>query len=1068
MQDGGLEDIWLIDSGCSRHMTGNTRWFSSLTPVMHKEYITFGDNGRGRVRSVGSIKVNDGFVLSNVALVDSLHFNLLSVSQLLKDGLEVRFKKGFSRILDRQGELVCRISPFDRVFRADFSKSFGSARCLVANPSSELWKWHRRLGHLSFDLLTRLSSLDLIRGLPKLKFEKNLVCSPCRHGKMVAASHSPVNQVMTDHPGELLHMDTVGPARVRSAGGKWYVLVIVDDFSRYSWVFFMETKDEVFPLVRNLILRLQNELSKHAMRAIRSDNGTEFKNARFDNFCNGLGLEHQFSSPYVPPQNGVVERKNRTLVEMARTMLDEHRTPRRYWAEAVNTACYVANRIFLRAFLKKTSYELMMGRTPKVSHLRVFGCKCFILKQGKLDKFESRSSDGIFLGYASHSRAYRVLNLETNLIVETCEVTFDETMPCTTLALEIAGLQEMGESIFEEEDEPAGSEDEEEAPAEEPAPPTSTTSVNGPSSTSTTWGPRLEPLRNGVEAEGQEEQAAVEGEVTSAREAPRLVRQAHPPQHIIGNLNERTTRSKVNQISHFAHSAFVASFEPRDVGHALSDPNWVNAMHEELENFERNRVWVLVEPPPNCHPIGTKWVFKNKQGEDGVVVRNKARLVAQGYSQKEGIDYEETFAPVARLEAIRILLAFAASKGFKLFQMDVKSAFLNGFIEEEVYVRQPPGFENPKHPDRVFKLQKALYGLKQAPRAWYARLKTFLLENGFKMGSVDKTLFLLKHDGNTLIVQIYVDDIIFGGSSHALVAKFADTMSREFEMSMMGELTFFLGLQIKQSKEGTFVHQGKYTKDVLKKFDMADAKPLSTPMGTTTALDADEDGEAVDQKEYRSMIGSLLYLTATRPDIHFAVCLCARFQASPRTSHRQAVKRIMRYLHFTPELGLWYSSASSLSLQGFSDADFAGCRLDRKSTSGTCQFLGSLLVSWSSCKQSSVAQSTTEAEYVAAASCCSQLLWMISTLRDFGLSFSRVPLLCDSTSAIFVAKNPVLHSKTKHIDVRYHFLRDHQGKGDIELCHVDTQNQLADILTKPLDQATFARLRGELGVCFPF
>jgi len=268
-------------------------------------------------------------------------------------------------------------------------------------------------------------------------------------------------------------------------------------------------------------------------------------------------------------------------------------------------------------------------------------------------------------------------------------------------------------------------------------------------------------------------------------------------------------------------------------------------------------------------------------------------LVAQGYSQKEGIDYEETFASIARLEAIRILLAFAASKGFKLFQMDVKSAFLNGFIEEDVYIRQPLGFENPEHLDRVFKLQKDLYGLKQAPRALYTRLKMFLLEQGFEMGSVDKTLFLLKQCNDTLIVQIYVDDIIFGGSSHALVAKFADTMSREFEMSMMGELNFFLGLQIKQSKEGTFVHQGKYTKDVLKKFDMADAKPLSTPMVTTTALDADEDGEAVDLKEYRSMIGSLLYLTATRPDIHFDVCLCARFQASPRISHRQAVKRIM-------------------------------------------------------------------------------------------------------------------------------------------------------------------------------
>ncbi|WVZ48731.1 LOW QUALITY PROTEIN: hypothetical protein U9M48_000150 [Paspalum notatum var. saurae] len=429
-------------------------------------------------------------------------------------------------------------------------------------------------------------------------------------------------------------------------------------------------------------------------------------------------------------------------------------------------------------------------------------------------------------------------------------------------------------------------------------------------------------------------------------------------------------------------------------------------MHEELENFERNHVWDLVEPPPNCRPIGTKWVFKNKQGEDGMVVRNKARL--PGVSSKEGIDYEETFAPVARLEAIRILLAFAASKGFKLQQMDVKSAFLNGFIEEEVYVRQPPGFESARFPDRVYKLRKALYGLKQAPRAWYARLKSFLLKSG--------------RGGDTLIVQIYVDDIIFGGSSHAL-----------------------------------------YTRDILKKFNMGDSKPTTTPMSTNTALDADEDGEAVDQKEFRGVIGSLLYLTATRPDIQFAVCLYARYQASPRTSHRQAVKRIFRYLKFTPELGLWYSSSSSLFLRGFSDADHAGCRIDRKSTSGTCQLLGTSLVSWSSRKQASVSLSTTEAEYIAAASCCSQLLWMKATLSDFGLRFGKIPLLVDSTSAISVAKNPVLHSRTKHIDVRFHFLRDHYEKGDIDLVHVASENQLADIFTKPLEFSSFVRLRGELG-----
>ncbi|WVZ75646.1 LOW QUALITY PROTEIN: hypothetical protein U9M48_023682 [Paspalum notatum var. saurae] len=283
-------------------------------------------------------------------------------------------------------------------------------------------------------------------------------------------------------------------------------------------------------------------------------------------------------------------------------------------------------------------------------------------------------------------------------------------------------------------------------------------------------------------------------------------------------------------------------------------------------------------------------------------------------------------------------------------------------------------------------------------------------------------------------------------------------------MSLMGELQFFLGLQIKQGPEGTFVHQAKYTRDILKKFEMGDSKPMMTPMSTNTALDADEDGEAVVQKEFRGMIGSLLYLTATRPEIHFTVCLCARYQASPRTSHRQAVKRIFRYLKFTPELGLWYSSGSSLSLRGFSDADHAGCRIDRKSTSGTCQLLGTSL---SSRKQASVSLFTTEAEYIAAAGCCSQLLWMKATLSDFGLRFGKIPLLVDSTSAISVAKNPVLHSRTKHIDVRFHFLRDHYEKGDIDLIHVVSANQLADIFTKPIEFDAFTHLRGgvELLAC---
>ncbi|WVZ93473.1 hypothetical protein U9M48_039448 [Paspalum notatum var. saurae] len=436
-------------------MTGNHRWFSSLTPMSSSEHIIFGDKGTEKVRGVGAVPVSESFILRDVALVVNLGYNFLSVSQLLEEGYEVRFKKGCSHVLDTRESLVCPVLPFGKVFHVDFSSSSDPSRCLVASPSSDLWKWHRRLGHLSFDLLAKLSSLNLIQGLPKLKSERDLVCHPCRHGKMVAASHTPINQVMTAHPRELLHLDTVGPSRVRSIGGKWYVLVIVDDFSHWSWVHFMESKDEAFEFVHDLVLRLRNE-SGHAMRALRSDNGSEFKNDHFKTFCHSQGLEHQFSSPYVPQQNGVVERKNRTLVEMARMMLDEHRTPRKFWAEAINTACYVSNHIFLRVVLNKTSYELRFGRQPKVSHLRVFGCRCFVLKQGNLDKFEPHSSDGVFLGYATHSHAYRVWLLDSGTIVETCDVTFDETMPCTTPSFELAGDDEIGTTIFEDDEEDVG------------------------------------------------------------------------------------------------------------------------------------------------------------------------------------------------------------------------------------------------------------------------------------------------------------------------------------------------------------------------------------------------------------------------------------------------------------------------------------------------------------------------------------------------------------------------------------------------------------------------------------
>jgi hypothetical protein len=382
------------------------------------------------------------------------------------------------------------------------------------------------------------------------------------------------------------------------------------------------------------------------------------------------------------------------------------------------------------------------------------------------------------------------------------------------------------------------------------------------------------------------------------------IQRDHPVNSILSDIHKGvTTRSRV---AHFCkHYSFVSSIEPYRVEDALRDPDWVVAMQEELNNFTRNEVWYLVWRP-NQNVVGAKWVFRNKQYEHGVVTRNKARLVAKGYSQVKGLDFDETYAPVARLESIRILHAYGTYHGFKLYQMDVKSAFPNGPIKEEVYFEQPPDFEDSEYPNHVYKLSKTLYGLKEAPRAWYECLWDFLITSGFKVGKADPTHFTKTIAKDLFICQIHVDDIIFGSTNKSSCEEFSRIMIQKFEMSMMGELKYFLGFQIKQLQEGTFISQTKYIQDILKKFEMKNGKPIKTPMGTNGHLDLDTGGKFVDQKVYRSMIGSLLDLCASRPNIMLSVCMCARFQANPKEVHLRAGKRIMRYLVYTPKFGLWY------------------------------------------------------------------------------------------------------------------------------------------------------------------
>ncbi|GJZ57440.1 putative ribonuclease H-like domain-containing protein, partial [Tanacetum coccineum] len=746
-------------------------------------------------------------------------------------------------------------------------------------------------------------------------------------------------------------------------------------------VFFLAAKDETSGILKTFITKIENQLD-YKVKVIGSDNGTKFKNSVMNQFCDMKGIKREFSVSRTPQQNGVVERSNRTLIDVARTMLVDSKLPTTFWAKAVNTACYVLNRVLVIKPHTKTPYELIHGRTLLIDFMKPFGCPVTILNtRDNLVKFDGKADKGFFVRYSIVRKAMRVFNKKARIVEETLNIRFLENAPnvignqtngiartrdnivacqaekkieheqeyiriplCTTDPLISQGPKDGEEDVGIKPTEinvsEASDKDREDDQAtrieferllqqeKQTIHPNSTNSINTISTPVSIAGPsftndassspvnaartsdehlfeQFSPFKNAftlpdvpnvfsIDDTGIFGNAYDDEDVGAAADLNNLettmnvshipttrIDKDHPKDQIIGDFNsaiqtrrmtkisdehamvcyinkQRRTNHKYYQNCLFA--CFLSQMEPKKVIQALEDLSWIEAMQEELLQFQLQK------------------------DERGIVVRNKARLVAQGYTQEEGIYYDEVFSPVARIEAIRLFFASAPFMGFIVYHMDVKSAFLYGTIEEEVYVCQPPGFEDPYFPDKVYKVEKALYGLHQAPRAWFD----------------------------------------------------AQEISDEF----MGELTFFLGLQVQQKEDGIFISQDKYVAEILKKFDFATVKTASTPIETNKALVKDEEAEAVDVHLYRSMIGSLMCLTASRPDIMFAVCACARFQVTPKTSHIHVVKRFFRYLNSQPKLGLWYPRDSPFDLEAFSDSDYAGVSLDRKSTTGGCQFLG--------------------------------------------------------------------------------------------------------------------------------
>ncbi|XP_039137235.1 uncharacterized protein LOC120274764 [Dioscorea cayenensis subsp. rotundata] len=518
----------------------------------------------------------------------------------------------------------------------------------------------------------------------------------------------------------------------------------------------------------------------------------------------------------------------------------------------------------------------------------------------------------------------------------------------------------------------------------------------------------------------------------------------------------------------YENCSFVLNVsDPVTYEEAQRIPEWREAMNAELSSINRNHTWELISPPPGKKIIGVKWIFKRKYKANGEVDKCKARLVAKGYTQEYGVDYEEIFAPVARMDTIRLLIALAAHKNWAIFQLDIKSAFLNGEIEEEVYVEQPKGYVIQGKEQMVYKLHKALYGLKQAPRAWYGKFDAYLQQQGFKRSMTEHTLYTkVGEKEEMIIVCIYVDDVIYMSPSLEMMNRFKDDMKRNFEMTDLGLLSYFLGLEIKQDTLGIHVSQKKYIEDLLKSFNMFNCKPSSTPLCTNAKLNLFDEAEPADITAYRKLIGKLIYVTQSRPDIAFSVNLLSRFMHQPTRNQYGAAKQILRYLAGSMDFGIYYERGNECKLMCYSDSDWGGNLVDRKSTTGAAFTFGSGIVSWISKKQEIVTLSSTEAEYVALCGACCQSLWLKRILSDCGEIFDDpIPIWCDNRSCIAIAKNPVLHGRTKHIDVKYHFIRELVTENSIQLLFCNTEEQLADIFTKCVDAKKLYKFRDLLGIC---
>jgi transposase InsO family protein len=1015
--EGVNEDRWILDSGASQHMAFNRCCFSKYSPLPECS-VSACDGKRVNACGVGEVKLQtvvngrvNEVTLKNVLHVPKLVANLIAASRVDEAGAKLLMTNGQCLVTVNEIPVMLARS-VNGIYEIEVKRS----RCLISTSNRDAAAlWHRRFGHLGYENLQRLVKEKMVTGLPvspdSFGDEQKKVCEPCIMAKQHRHSHtSPSKRISSAL--ELVHMDVMGPLQEPSFKGCRYIATFLDDHSKFSIARGAVSKGDVPTIVKDTILLLENQVQAK-VRAVKTDRGTEYLNASLRRFFSSKGILHQLSPPHTPEQNGAAERLNRTLMEKARAMLLESGLPTRLWLEAVMTSNYVRNRSPV-AGLSETPFERLFGKKPVVSHLRVFGSTAYALKpkQGQR-KLDARSQKVVFVGYDAAS--YRLWIPGTDKVLVRCDVIFDEDLK-SPVSRGITRFPEDDMRTNEEviDEEPVG--DNEGANAQVPA-----------------------------EEEMQE---------ASEDEEPRYPKRArNPPTEWYRVQTPRV------------HMAVVP--EPTTMQEAMSSANasdWQEAVNSELRSLEENKTWELVSLPYGQTPIPCKWVFKVKKDAQGNIERFKARLVVKGYAQRPGIDFDEVYAPVSKHATLRALLAKVAVEDLELHQFDVKTAFLNGELEEEIYMKPPEGLQ--VSPGKVCRLVKSLYGLRQAPRAWHTKLKEELSKMGFVASQSDAALFIHEEKNEVVYMLVYVDDILVAAKSPDEIDQFKKKFLDRFEARDLGDASFFLGMEIVRDRRLRTIglNQGKFAQQLVEKFSMQDAKPASTPSSTAVKISA--EGSPLDTVKfpYSELVGSLLYLAVcTRPDIAQAVGAVARYLSKPTVSHWNAVHMILRYVKGTVKYGLMYGHGD-LGIIGYCDADYAGDIDTRRSTTGYAFVMNGGVISWNSRLQATVAASTVEAEYMAAAAAVKEALWLRKLMQDLGCGESCITIKDDNQGALKILKHPISSARSKHIDVLHHFARERVQRGEVTFEYLSTERMIADILTKPLPKCKFVDCCRGLGL----